>query len=435
MPTIRPNAPVLTGGPGWRLLAADLLDDLVGDARGDLGVRVELHRVRSLARGLGPQVANVPEHLGQWHEGVDDHVTVTLLLRLDVTPAAVDVADHRAEERLGGGHLDLEHRLQQDRLGLPCGLLERRDTGDLEGELGGVDVVVGAVLEADLDVDHRVAGEHAELHGLLRTVVDRRDVLARDATTGDVVHELVARAGPGLGVDARLDGDDHLRELAGTTGLLLVGVAVVLDLLADGLAVGDLRLADGRLDAELALHAVDQDLQVELAHAGDDRLAGLLVGLDREGRVLLGEPLDRGAELLLVALGLGLDGHLDHRGREGHRLQDDGVLEVAQGVSGAGVLQPHDGHDLAGADRRDLLTLVGVHLVDLADPLLAAVDRVDHGRAGLELAGVDTDVDQLAEVRVGRDLVGETGEGLVVGRQALDLLVLVLDRVTDDRVD
>src|SRR4029079_6724244 len=85
-----------------RLLATDLLDDLVGDARGDLGVRVELHRVRSLARGLGPQVANVPEHLGQWHEGVDDHVTVTLLLRLDLSPAAVDVTDHRAEERLGG---------------------------------------------------------------------------------------------------------------------------------------------------------------------------------------------------------------------------------------------------------------------------------------------------------------------------------------------
>src|ERR671914_2055601 len=66
-------------GPG-DLFAAHLLDDLVVDVRGNLGVRVELHRVRSLSRGLGPQVANVPEHLGQRHEGVDDHVTVTLLL-------------------------------------------------------------------------------------------------------------------------------------------------------------------------------------------------------------------------------------------------------------------------------------------------------------------------------------------------------------------
>ena len=174
---------------------------------------------------------------------------------------------------------------------------------------------------------------------------------------------------------------------------------------------------------------------MQLAHAGDDRLTRLLVGLDREGGVLVGEPLDRGAELLLVALGLRLDRDLDHRGRERHRLEDHRVLRVAQGVTGLGVLEAHDGDDLAGADRRDLLTLVRVHLVDLADPLLAAVDRVDHGRAGLELARVDPDVDQLAEVRVGGDLVGQAGERLVVGRLAHDLDGLVLDRVADDALD
>src|SRR6476469_10935742 len=90
-----------TGGDTWPptgLLAANLLDDLVGDALGDLGVRVELHRVRRLAGGLGPQVANVPEHLGQRHEGADDHVAVPLLLRLDLAGERVDVADDGAEE-------------------------------------------------------------------------------------------------------------------------------------------------------------------------------------------------------------------------------------------------------------------------------------------------------------------------------------------------
>ena len=48
--------------------------------------------------------------------------------------------------------------------------------------------------------------------------------------------------------------------------------------LRDRLAVGDLRPADVRVDVELALQAVDDDLEVELAHAGDQRLAGLLVG-------------------------------------------------------------------------------------------------------------------------------------------------------------
>jgi hypothetical protein len=48
--------------------------------------------------------------------------------------------------------------------------------------------------------------------------------------------------------------------------------------LADGLAVGHLRLADVGFDAELALHAVDDDFQVQLAHARDDGLATFFVG-------------------------------------------------------------------------------------------------------------------------------------------------------------
>ena len=149
----------------------------------------------------------------------------------------------------------------------------------------------------------------------------------------------------------------------------------------DGLAVGDLRLADVGLDVELAAHAVDQDVQVELAHAGDDRLAGLLVGADLEGRVLLGEALDRGAQLLLVALGLGLDRDLDHRGRERHRLEDRPGCCRSHSVSPVVVsLRPMTATIWPAPTRRDLLTLVGVHLVDLADPLLAALGAVEHLR-------------------------------------------------------
>ena len=48
--------------------------------------------------------------------------------------------------------------------------------------------------------------------------------------------------------------------------------------LADRFAVGHLRLADIGVHAELALHAVDDDLQVQLAHAGDNRLPGFRIG-------------------------------------------------------------------------------------------------------------------------------------------------------------
>src|SRR5205823_5592858 len=71
---------------------------------------------------------------------------------------------------------------------------------------------------------------------------------------------------------------------------------------AHGLAVGDLGTAHVGLDVELAPHAVDEDLEVQLAHAGDLGLPGLLVGLNLEGRVLLGEAPERDRHLLLIDL-------------------------------------------------------------------------------------------------------------------------------------
>ena len=212
----------------------------------------------------------------------------------------------------------------------------------------------------------------------------------------------------------------------------------VLDLLhlpADGLAVGDLRAADVGLHPELALHPLDQDLQVELAHPGDDGLAGLLVGPDLEGRVLLGQPPDGGAELVLVRLGPRLDRHVDDRRRERHRLQDHLVALIAERVARARVLEPHDGHDLASDRGRALLALVRVHLVDLADPLPAALGGVQHLLAGLQGAGVDPDVGQLAQVLVRHDLEGQGGERLGRIGVPLDQRLLVAHLVALDRRD
>ncbi len=59
-------------------------------------------------------------------------------------------------------------------------------------------------------------------------------------------------------------------------------LAFLLDQLANRLAVGDLGLADVGLDLELAPHAIDDDIEMQLAHAGDDGLSRLLVGRDAE---------------------------------------------------------------------------------------------------------------------------------------------------------
>ncbi len=88
--------------------------------------------------------------------------------------------------------------------------------------------------------------------------------------------------------------------LALAAGLADVAKLDLLDLLANRLAVGHLGLAHVGVHVELAEHPVDQDLEVELAHAGDDRLPGLLVGLDAEGGVLLGQREEGLAQFVLV---------------------------------------------------------------------------------------------------------------------------------------
>src|ERR687890_842048 len=412
--------------------ARRLRDDLLGDVGRDLGVLVEHHGVARPPLGAAAQVAHVAEHLRQRHQGPDDAGAGALLHRLDGPAPGVQVADDVTHVLLRGDDLDGHQRLEQGRAGLARGLLEGDRAGDLEGHLRGVDLVVLAVEQGGLDPDDRVAGQDAVLHGVLHARVDRGDVLPRDAPTRDLVLELVGR-----GVAAHrqwLERDLHLRELPGPTGLLLVGVVVLLDGLADRLAVGHLRLAHVGLDLELTPHAVDEDLQVQLPHAGDDRLAGLLVELDLEGRVLLGELLDGRAELLLVAFGLRLDGDRDDRRGEGHRLEDDRVLRVAERVTRGGLLQADDRDDLAGAHAIALLALVGVHLVDLADPLLAVLGAVEHRGPRGELAGVHADVGQLAEVLVGLDLEGQRRERLALVGVPEDL-GLAVQRGADDRLD
>ena len=140
------------------------------------------------------------------------------------------------------------------------------------------------------------AGELAVVHRLLDPLVDGRPEALRDDAADDLVDELVAD----VAVD-RLEHDRAVAELAAAAGLLLVA-GVRARLLADRLQVRHARRVQLDVDAEAALGAVERDLDVHLAHPGEDLLPGLLVAVQAERRVLLGEPADRRRDLLLLAL-------------------------------------------------------------------------------------------------------------------------------------
>src|SRR6266571_2606706 len=142
-------------------------------------------------------------------------------------------------------------------------------------------------IEPDGDVDHRVASRNATLQRLADPLLDRRDVLPWDAALGDLVFEDEAASAL-----ARTDHDLGVAVLALAAGLANK-TSDTLGLALDRLFVGDLGLALVGVDAELAQQAVDDDLEVQLAHALDDRLARLVVRVDLERGVLLRQPLQR----------------------------------------------------------------------------------------------------------------------------------------------
>ena len=151
-----------------------------------------------------------------------------------------------------------------------------------------------------------------------------------------------------LHADADL-GREHL------PGDVAVALAGDFHRLLDRLAVADPRLVDADVQAEVAQQPVLDHLQVQFAHAADERLAGLLVFAGAEGRVLPLHHLQHVGQLLPLGGSLRLDGHRDDRFREGDRLQQDRLLGAAQRVAGDGMPQADDADDVAGRDRLDLL--------------------------------------------------------------------------------
>src|SRR3546814_5531530 len=104
---------------------------------------------------------------------------------------------------------------------------------------------LGTVEQRDLDVHDRIAGHDAALDRVPQALVDARDEFLRNHAADDVVDELVT-----LARLLRLDTEPHVAELSLAARLLGV-LAFLLDGLADGLAVSNLRRADLGFDVVL----------------------------------------------------------------------------------------------------------------------------------------------------------------------------------------
>ena len=232
----------------------------------------------------------------------------------NLAASAVQVAHDITLGFLRGDNLHLHNRFEQNEVGFFAGFLDCKNTGHLEGQFVGIDLVIGSIDHLDPDIDQRVSGQHTTGDGLADAGLHGVVIFLRDNTTDDLVLDLDA-----LTTLVRCDVDDRVAVLTTTAGLA-DELAFALCRGSDGFAVGNLRSTHGGLPLELAQHAVADDVQMQLTHAGNDQLAGLFVGEHPEGRVFLGKSLQRLGHLFAVAAGVGLHGHRDHWFGESRRL-------------------------------------------------------------------------------------------------------------------
>ena len=102
-----------------------------------------------------------------------------------------DVTDNGAHILIGNSDGNLHDGLQNSGVCLPASFLERHRTGDLKCHFGGVDLVVGTIVQGDLHVHNGIAGHNACFHCALNTGIDSGDIFLGNRTADGGVDELV----------------------------------------------------------------------------------------------------------------------------------------------------------------------------------------------------------------------------------------------------
>ena len=263
-----------------------------------------------------------------------------------------------------------------------------------------------AIHQAVLEVHGREASQHAGIGLHLDALFDGRDIFLRHRAT----HNAIVEFNPFVPF-LWFEDDLHFSVLARTARLLLVGIGFGMRL-GDGFTISHLRRADIRIHTIFALQAVNDDFQMQFAHAGQNGLAGFLIGTQAERWVFPGQFLQAKGHFLDPFLGLRLDRNVDDRHREGHAFQNHRIFLRGQRVTRAGILQADECRDITREDFLDFFTLIGVHLEHTADTFLMALGGVQHLVTRTQHAAIDAHKGQIA-VFVVDDLERQACEGLV----------------------
>ena len=379
-----------------------------------------MHHEGTAGLGHGAQVDGVAHQLGFGALRLDDLFAVTGGGHAhDAAAALVEIAEDIAHVLIGHGDLQLADRLKQNGGGFGHGCLVSEVGSGLERDFGGVNGVIGTVIKDGLEVDDGITGERTVQAGFAQTLFHGGEEVLGDGAAEDFLGEDHL-----FGLLIRLKADPNVTELTAAAGLLLMAT-LLLDGLADLFTVGNARRVKLGIHAEAALELGAQNVDLNIACAGNDDLVRLGVVGDGEGRIFLVQTVETGAELILLTAGLGSDGAGVAGLGKVHALEHDDVLRVAQRVAGPDAVHLGDGADVAAADLLDFLVLLALDGIETPELFGVAGRGIVEGHVACDLAAHDLDEGVLA-VLVGDGLEDDGGGGAVFIVSDLDVLAVVV---------
>ena len=114
-----------------------------------------------------------------------------------------------------------------------------------------------------------------------------------------------------------------------------------------------------------------------------------------------------------------------------HGFENDRELLIAESITGGDVLQTDSRGNVAAEDLLALFAGVRVHLKQTSETLLLAGTRVEKRLSAGRRSGINSEEEELADIRVGRNLERESGEGLIIAAMNGDRLFHVVGIVSD----
>src|SRR5947209_10643170 len=130
-----------------------------------------------------------------------------------------------------------------------------------------------------------------------------------------------------------------------------------------------------------------------------------------EGGVFLSQFIQGNSHLILVGASLWLNSDINDRLWEGDRFKNDGMIAVAERITGEGVTQTDSGTDISRSNLIDILTVIGMHAQQAADALRFVLCAILDSPAFVQGARVDTQIRKTAHEGVRDNLEDKGTEG------------------------